>query len=206
MISPALFIPIAEESGLILQIGEFVLRHGCRIASQWLKQGISFGRVAINVSARQLTHIDFLSTLDRIIQETGCSPSLIELEITESSILGNPEKMIALLNIIKAKGFHISIDDFGTGYSSLSYLKNLPIDKLKIDISFVRNITHEPKNQTIVKTIIALTKGLQMSVIAEGVETADELEFMRQNGVDSIQGYFYFKPMPQNKIESLMRH
>ncbi|MCX6061085.1 MAG: EAL domain-containing protein [Campylobacterales bacterium] len=204
MISPALFIPIAEESGLILQIGEFVLSQGFQLASQWLKKGISFGRIAINVSARQLTHIDFLSTLDRIIQETGCNPSLIELEITESSILGNPEKMIALLNIIKAKGFNISIDDFGTGYSSLSYLKNLPIDKLKIDISFVRNITNEPKNQTIVKTIIALAKGLQMSVIAEGVETADELEFMRQNGVDSIQGYFYFKPMPQNQFTHLL--
>ncbi|MDD2368424.1 MAG: EAL domain-containing protein, partial [Sulfuricurvum sp.] len=159
MISPAVFIPIAEESGLILQLGEFVLMKGCLIAAQWSKEGLLRGRLAINVSARQLNHIDFLMTLDRIIQETECSPTFIELEITESSILEHPEKMIALLEIIKAKGFHISIDDFGTGYSSLSYLKNLPIDKLKIDISFIRNITHEPKNQTIVKTIIALAKG-----------------------------------------------
>ncbi len=203
-ISPAVFIPIAEESGLILQLGEYVLVRGCQIAAQWAKDGLLNGRVAINVSARQLTHIDFLMTLDRIIKETECSPLFIEIEITESSIIGNPEKMIALLKVIKAKGFHISIDDFGTGYSSLSYLKNLPIDKLKIDISFIRNITQEPKNQTIVKTIIALAKGLNMSVLAEGVESSEELEFLRQNGIDSIQGYYYHKPMPLKEINHLL--
>ena len=200
MISPAIFIPIAEESGLILQLGEYVLTRGCQIAAQWEREGLLYGRIAINVSAHQLTHIDFQMTLDRIIHETKCSPSLIELEITESSIIKDPKKMIALLKTIKAKGFDISLDDFGTGYSSLSYLKNLPIDKLKIDISFVRNITHEPKNQTIVKTIIALAKGLDISVLAEGVETEKELEFLRQNGIDSIQGYYYHKPMPIEEI------
>ncbi|WP_324791549.1 putative bifunctional diguanylate cyclase/phosphodiesterase [Sulfuricurvum sp.] len=205
-ISPAVFIPIAEESGLILQLGEYVLIQGCLMASQWAKEGLSFGRVAINVSARQLTHIDFLATLDRIIQETECNPSLIELEITETSILENPEKMIALLEVIKAKGFHISIDDFGTGYSSLSYLKNLPIDKLKIDISFIRNITTEAKNQTIVKTIIALAKGLKMKVLAEGVETDEEFTFLHENDIDSIQGYDYYKPMPSADIKPLLLH
>ena len=203
MISPAVFIPIAEESGLILQVGEFVLMQGCKTAAQWAKKGFSYGRLAINVSARQLTHIDFLMTLDRIIQETQCDPTFIELEITESSILENPEQMIALLDIIQAKGFSISIDDFGTGYSSLSYLKNLPIDKLKIDISFVRNITHEAKNQSIVKTIIALAKGLGMTALAEGVETLEELNFLRANGIDSIQGYYYYKPMSFEKAEEL---
>ncbi len=205
MIPPTIFIPIAEESGLILEIGDFVLRQGCVIASRWSDAGLSPGRIAINVSARQLTHINFLTTLDKIIQETHCDPSLIELEITESSILDNPEKTILLLETIKTKGFHISIDDFGTGYSSLSYLKNLPIDKLKIDISFVRNVTHEPKNQTIVKTIIALAKGLNMEVLAEGVESREELEFLRENGIDSIQGYYYHKPMPIDAIEALLR-
>ena len=204
MISPAIFIPIAEESGLILQLGEYVLREGCRVAAQWAKDRLLNARVAINVSARQLTHIDFLMTLDRIVEETKCAPSLIELEITESSIIGDPVKIIPLLDVIKAKGFHISIDDFGTGYSSLSYLKNLPSDKLKIDISFVRNITHEPKNQTIVKAIIALAKGLGMSVLAEGVESIEELEFLRENGIDSIQGYYYYKPMPHYAMASLL--
>lgn len=204
MIPPSLFIPIAEESGLILEVGTFVLLQGCKSASRWAEDGILHGRVAINVSARQLTHIDFISTLEHIIQETHCKPEYIELEITESSILENPEKMIQLLGLIKAKGFHISIDDFGTGYSSLSYLKNLPIDKLKIDISFVRNITNEPKNQSIVKTIIALAKGLQMSVIAEGVETEEEMLFLQENGIDSIQGFYYYKPMPQNEFQLLL--
>jgi diguanylate cyclase (GGDEF)-like protein len=204
MISPSIFIPIAEESGLILEVGEFVLKEGCQIAAKWSKEGLLHGRIAINVSARQLSHIDFITTLDRIIHETQCDPKRIELEITETSILENPNKMISLLSLIKSKGFNISIDDFGTGYSSLSYLKNLPIDKLKIDQSFVRNVTHEPKNQTIVKTIIALSQGLNMSVLAEGVETKDEFEFLQQHGVDSIQGFYYYKPMPPEELEALL--
>lgn len=203
-IPPSIFIPIAEESGLIIEVGEFVLKQGFQTAAAWSKERLLPGRIAINISARQLTHIDFLMTLDQIIQETQCHPSLIELEITESSILENPEKIIALLWVLKAKGFNISIDDFGTGYSSLSYLKNLPIDKLKIDISFVRNVTHEPKNQSIVKTIIALAKGLNMEVLAEGVESVEELEFLRENGVDSIQGFYYYKPISIDSMEALL--
>ncbi|MDD5158739.1 MAG: EAL domain-containing protein [Sulfuricurvum sp.] len=204
-ISPAIFIPIAEETGLIQEIGDFVLRQGCQIAAQWAQSGLLNGRIAINVSARQLVHPNFLSTLEHIIQETNCNPSWIELEITESSILENPEKIILLLRTIKNKGFTISIDDFGTGYSSLSYLKNLPIDKLKIDISFIRNITHESKNQTIVKTIIALAKGLGMSSLAEGVETAEELTFLQEHGIDSVQGYYYYKPISQAEVEALLK-
>lgn len=129
----------------------------------------------------------------------------IELEITERSILLNPEKVSLILEELRAKGFHVSIDDFGTGYSSLSYLKNLPIDKLKIDISFIRDITNEPKNQTIVKTIIALARGLEMAVVAEGVESIDEMEFLRDNGVDAIQGYYYFKPASTDTTEKLFK-
>jgi len=205
MIAPSLFIPIAEDTGLILEIGELVLREGCKTAKQWHENGILQGRIAINVSARQLIHPNFISILETVIEETSCNPQWIDLEITESSILEKPEKIIALLWVIKTKGFHISIDDFGTGYSSLSYLKNLPIDKLKIDISFVRNITHEPKNQIIVKTIIALAKGLNIQVLAEGVETEEELEFLRLNGIDSIQGYYYHKPMPMDTMKELLR-
>lgn len=200
-ISPALFIPIAEESGLILEIGEFVLSEGCRHAIKWSQNGWLNGRVAINVSPHQLSHADFLPMLDQIIASTGCDPRTVELEITESSILENPEYTIKILHEIKKRGFFISIDDFGTGYSSLSYLKNLPIDKLKIDISFVRNITEEEKNQTIVKTIIALAKGLGMEVLAEGVETAEELDFLRLNGIDTIQGYYFYQPMPCDTFE-----
>lgn len=204
-VSPGVFIPIAEESGLILEIGEFVLREGCLKTSKWDKAGLLNGRVAINISARQLSHVDFIDTLDRIVSETQCDPKLIELEITESSILNDPEYVIALLHTLKERGFFISIDDFGTGYSSLSYLKNLPIDKLKIDQSFIRNITDNRKNQTIVKTIIALAKGLEIKVLAEGVETTEELEFLRINQIDSIQGYYFYKPMDSQSAETLFR-
>lgn len=205
MISPADFIPIAEESGLILEIGEFVLTESFKTAKRWFDSNQLKGRIAVNVSAHQFTHSNFLAILEQIIEETQCRPEWIELEITERSILTNPEKVILILEELRVKGFHVSIDDFGTGYSSLSYLKNLPIDKLKIDISFVRNITYEPKNQTIVKAIIALAKGLDMKVLAEGVENSEELEFLRMNNVDSIQGYYYYKPASLETIEALLR-
>lgn len=200
---PSLFIPLAEERGLIIELGDFVLEEGFRTAVEWMNKGLFNGRIAINISAKQLIHQTFLLRLEELLHKTGCNPAWIELEITESSILEYPEKIIALLGVIKSKGFKISIDDFGTGYSSLSYLKHLPVDKLKIDISFIRNITMEPKNQTIVKTIIALAKGLGMTTIAEGVESSDELEFLRTCGVDSIQGYYYYKPMDVQSVESL---
>lgn len=197
MIPPAIFIPLAEERGLIIELGSFVLEEGFRTAVRWMTKGIFSGRIAINISAKQLIHQNFLLQIEELLHKTGCNPAWIELEITESSILEYPEKIIALLGVIKSKGFKISIDDFGTGYSSLSYLKHLPVDKLKIDISFIRDITMEPKNQTIVKTIIALAKGLGMVTIAEGVESVEELEFLRVCGVDSIQGYYYYKPMDE---------
>lgn len=204
MIPPSLFIPIAEERGLIVELGSFVLEEGFLMASKWSQEGKLNGRIAINVSAKQLIHPHFLAKLEELLQKTKCNPAWIEIEITESSILEYPEKMIALLGMIKEKGFKISIDDFGTGYSSLSYLKNLPVDKLKIDISFVRDITDHPKNQTIVKTIIALAKGLGMTTIAEGVETAEELRFMCENGIDAIQGYYYHKPMNSDSLIDLI--
>jgi diguanylate cyclase (GGDEF)-like protein/PAS domain S-box-containing protein len=204
-IPPGVFIPIAEEMGLILEIGAFVLKESFVLAKKLNDAKLLDGRIAVNVSARQLIHPDFLSVLENTIQKTGCSPSLIELEITESSILENPDGMIILLNKLKERDFHISIDDFGTGYSSMSYLKNLPIDKLKIDQSFIRNITDEPKNQTIIKAIIALAKGLDMEVLAEGVETKEELEFLQNNGIDFIQGYYYYKPMSFDDFEKKCR-
>jgi len=205
MIPPAQFIPIAEERGLIIELGTFILEEGFSTAAFLAQEGILPKRIAINVSARQLTHPDFLSQLLLLLEKTSCNPDWIELEITESSILEQPEKMIALLKLLKSKGFEISIDDFGTGYSSLSYLKNLPIDKLKIDISFIRNITHESKNQTIVKTIIALTEGLGICSLAEGVESAEELRFLIENGIDSVQGFYYHHPIHKEALIDLLR-
>ncbi|MDD5400569.1 MAG: EAL domain-containing protein [Sulfurimonas sp.] len=205
MIPPDVFIPIAEKSGLIVEIGNFVLKSGFKTVKKWRELGILNSKIAINVSARQLTHLDFINTLKDILEETGCEASWIELEITESSVLENPKLAINLLWQLKGLGFHISMDDFGTGYSSLSYLKNLPIDKLKIDKSFVTNIRNEPKNQIIVKTVIFLARELNIQILAEGVETQDELDFLVENKIDSIQGYYYSKPLPFDEMEKLLQ-
>ena len=201
MISPGVFIPIAEETGLIIEVGNFVLEQGCKAASSWYKKGILKGKIAINISPKQLAHADFLKNLDNIIEHTKCNPNHIELEITEGSLVYNPSQVIVLLQELKKRGFYISMDDFGTGYSSLSYIKDLPIDKLKIDQSFMRNIKNDPKNQAIVRTTISLARGLSVVILAEGVETLDELEFLKEEKIDFIQGYYYTKPMPLLKME-----
>lgn len=205
MVSPEIFIPLAERSGLIVEIGDFVLRSAFKTIKRWHERGILNGRVAINISARQLTHLDLIKSLKNILKESGCEASWVELEITESSVLENPQLVINLLTQLREMGFYISMDDFGTGYSSLSYLKNLPIDKLKIDRSFITNITKEPKNQIIVKTIIFLAKELGVQILAEGVETEEERNFLLQNNIDSIQGYYYAKPMPLDEVEKLLQ-
>ncbi len=204
-LNPAVFIPIAEESGLIVQVGEFVLASGCAAAARWSALGLLVGRVALNISVRQLIHPDFIPMLERIAESAGCRPEWIELEITESSILDTPHHTIELLHTLKNRGFAISIDDFGTGYSSLSYLKHLPADKLKIDQSFIRDLPNEPKNQSIVKAIIALAEGLGMEVLAEGVETAEELGFLRDHGLYAVQGYYYHRPVDEKALEALLR-
>ncbi len=204
IISPAVFIPIAEETGLIIEIGNLVLKQGCQAATLWHQKGVLNGKVAINISPKQLSHPTFLQNLDNIIKETKCEPEWIELEVTEGSLMQNPSQAILLLQHIKNRGFSISMDDFGTGYSSLSYIKDLPIDKIKIDQSFIRNIKNDLKNQTIVKSTISLAKGLSVIVLAEGVETEDELEFLKAEKIDFIQGYYYTQPMPLSEMEELL--
>jgi len=205
MIPPDVFIPIAEQTTLIIEIGNFVLQRGFETIVKWRKMGLLSQRVAINISARHLMHVDFISKLKSLLKRTECLASWVEIEITESSVLENPELTIKILKQLKTLGFHISMDDFGTGYSSLSYLKNLPIDKLKIDRSFITNIKDEPKNQIIVKTIIFLAKELGLHVLAEGVELQEELDFLIENKIDSIQGYYYTKPLPEVEMLKLLQ-
>lgn len=205
MTPPNIFIPLAEKSGLIVEIGNFVLRTAFKTVRKWHTLGILEGKVAINISARQLTHLDFIGMLKQMLDDSGCKASWIELEITESSVLESPQLVIHLLEELRKMGFHISMDDFGTGYSSLSYLKNLPIDKLKIDRSFIVNIREQPKNQTIVKTIIFLAKELGIHILAEGVETEEEHSFLLENKIDFIQGYYYSKPLPHDEMEKLLQ-
>jgi EAL domain-containing protein (putative c-di-GMP-specific phosphodiesterase class I) len=204
MISPGYFIPIAEETGLIIPIGEWVLREACRQNSEWRMLGLPGLTVAVNLSAVQFRQNNFGEMIKTILCENGLEPSGLELEITEGVVMQNAEASIALLLELKAMGLKLVVDDFGTGYSSLSYLKRFPIDKLKIDQSFVRDITVDSDDAVIVSTIINMARTLKLKVIAEGVETAEQLSFLKHQECDEIQGYYFSQPVPPEKISSLL--
>ena len=195
--SPTEFIPAAEETDLILSIGEWVLRNACARIVTWGKAGISVKEqhLAINVSPRQFHQTDFVDQIKRICIETGCDPSLLELELTEGVLLADVEDAIKKMQALKALGIRFSIDDFGTGYSSLAYLKRLPLDKLKIDRSFVRDIVTDPNDAAIADTIIAIAHHLELEVIAEGVESIEQFDFLRARSCTGYQGYYFSRPL-----------
>jgi diguanylate cyclase (GGDEF)-like protein/PAS domain S-box-containing protein len=198
-IPPVQFIPVAEETGLIIQLGEWVLREVCQQINAWAKMGIHWP-VAINLSARQLREAKLFDNLDNILAETGVDPRQLEFEITESMIMGNPEKALSILHSLKARGISLSIDDFGTGYSSLSYLKRFPVDTLKIDMSFVHDITTDKDSASIVKAVISLAHSLGLKVIAEGVESREQADYLRTKECDEVQGYYYGTPLPAGEL------
>ena len=204
-ISPAEFIPLAEESGLIISIGEWVLHNACTQAKAWQNSDIGNLLVAVNISARQFQHPGFIGMVTAALNKTGIDPHYLELEITESVAMQEAEKTIATLNALRSMNIQLSIDDFGTGYSSLSYLKRFPINKLKVDQSFVRNMTTDYNDASISKAIILLGQSLNLKVIAEGVETAEQLALLQQFGCDEVQGYFFSKPLPHADLEQFLR-
>ncbi|MCX6052500.1 MAG: EAL domain-containing protein [Campylobacterales bacterium] len=203
-VQPNNFIPLAEEIGLIVLIDRIVMQKAMLQFAQWYAQGLNPGVLSLNLSVRQLEQEDFVSRLQQLIQDTGCQAQWIELEVTEGHIMSNPQKSIMILKVISALGIKISIDDFGTGYSSLAYLKQLPIDKLKIDKSFVDGLPHDENDVAIVKTIIGLTQSLQLSIIAEGVETQEQKRFLVDYGCNLMQGYLYAKPMDAERMKSFL--
>jgi diguanylate cyclase (GGDEF)-like protein len=203
LVSPSEFIPLAEDTGLIVPIGEWVLREACLQGRRWIEQGFAPIPIAVNISARQFYDRDLSQTVIRILEETGLSPKYLELELTESSIMQNAEFAASMLNRLKSMGINISIDDFGTGFSSLASLKRLPIDALKIDQSFVREATSDPDDAALVMAIITLSHNLRLKVVAEGVETEDQLRFLQLLRCDEIQGYFFSKPLPADSLVSL---
>ena len=205
MISPAAFIPVAEDSGLILAIGDSVLRTACRHMRTWQEKGLDIPRVAVNVSARQLRSHDFLESVAAIIAETGIDADRLELELTESILMEPDAQRIDAFHRLRTLGVHFSIDDFGTGYSSLSYIKRFPIGMLKIDQSFVRGLPDNGDDAGITTAIIAMASSLGLEVIAEGVETRAQLEFLRQEKCQKIQGYLFSKPLPPAEMEDLLR-
>jgi len=205
LVSPAMFIPVAEDSGLIVSIGEWVLRTACAQNKAWQLAGFKPISVAVNLSARQFRQPDLAEMVAGILRETGLDPACLELELTESLVMQDVEKTISTLGKLKAMGIKLSVDDFGTGYSSLSYLKRFPIDTLKIDQSFVRDITTDPDDAAIAKTIISMAHDMQLRVIAEGVETEAQKSFLQQRHCDEMQGYFFSRPVPAEAFETLLR-
>ncbi len=204
LIPPGQFIPVAEDSGLIVPLGAWVLHTACAQNKAWQAAGFKPVCIAVNLSARQFRQQDLVELVTRILQETGLDAAYLELELTESMIMQNVEAAIATLTRLKAIGVKFSIDDFGTGYSSLSYLKRFPIDSLKIDQSFVRDISTDPDDAAITKTIISMAHDLGLRVIAEGVETQEQETFLRLHHCDEIQGYFFSKPVPAKEFEVLL--
>ena len=204
-IMPDEFIPLAEDTGLIVPIGDWVLREACRQLVQWRAEALPIVPIAVNISIRQLMAGDLALRVQEILQEFALAPEWLQLEITESLVMANAAQAIGRLNALRQLGLRLAVDDFGTGYSSLSYLKRLPIDTIKIDKAFVRDITVDPDDATITRTIIAMAHSLKLNVVAEGVETNDQLQFLRDEGCEEMQGYWLARPLPPAEIADVLK-
>ncbi|HWP20098.1 MAG TPA: EAL domain-containing protein [Burkholderiaceae bacterium] len=202
-VNPSQFVPLSEESGLVVPIGDWVLREACRQIQRWQARGREVCPISVNISARQFRSLDLMSMIRGALDETGVDPRLIEVEITETTLMHNTEETLTILGQLHALGIKISVDDFGTGYSSLAYLKRFPVDLLKIDRSFVHDLTTDADSAVIVSAIIGLARSLQLRVVAEGVETPEQVDFLKRRGCDEVQGFLFSKPLPAAQIEPL---
>lgn len=206
LISPGDFIPIAEETGLILAIDEWVLKKACLEAKTWQDNGLPPTKVAVNLSAAQFLHPGLIEKIDRILTETSLSPEFLELEITENMIMHDIQLAIQVLGKIKSRGIQISIDDFGTGYSSLSYLKDLPLDTIKIDRSFIKDIDKDMHSRSLTKAIVTLAHDLNLKVITEGIETKKQLALIKNQSCDAVQGYYFSRPLNSEMTMEYLRN
>ena len=204
MLPPTRFIPLAEETGLIVPIGDWVLRAACRQNKAWQRAGLGYLRVAVNLSIRQFAQPNLVQSIAATLQETALEPHYLDIELTESLLMADVEHTARILHGLKALGVHLSIDDFGTGYSSLSYLKRFPIDVLKIDRSFVNDITTNPDDAIIARSVISMAHNLRLQVIAEGVETQSQLAYLRHHGCDHMQGYYFSRPVATDAFQQLL--
>jgi EAL domain-containing protein (putative c-di-GMP-specific phosphodiesterase class I) len=204
VLPPARFIHLAEDTGLILKVADLVMSNACAQARSWQENGCGNLRMAVNISARQFQDQNFQEKIVRILGETSLDPRSLELEITETSIMENADSAVKALSAIRELGVRIAIDDFGTGYSSLSYLKRLPIDTVKLDQSFVKGATSDPSDAALVMAIITLAHNLRLRVIAEGVETEEQREFLWLLRCDEVQGYLFGKPASPDAFESML--
>jgi EAL domain-containing protein (putative c-di-GMP-specific phosphodiesterase class I) len=206
LVSPAQFIPLAEENGLILTMGLWVLETACTQLKAWEQDTLTRDLIlAVNVSAKQFHRVDFVAQVQFLMKRHAINPMLLKLELTESMLQENIEDTIATMNALKENGVLFSLDDFGTGYSSLQYLKRLPLDQLKIDQSFVRDLATDSSDKAIVRTIIAMAQSLNLDVIAEGVETEEQRQLLVDKGCTYFQGHLFGKPVPIEQFEALLR-
>lgn len=205
LVAPAQFIPLAEETGLIIPLGEFVLREACRQARQWQLEGLAEIRVSVNLSVKQLRQGNFVSLVRQVLEETGLPATMLELELTESQLLDDIDNAISISEQLRALGVRLAIDDFGTGFSSLSYLKRFPVDYVKIDRSFICELEHSSQDAAITRAIIAMVHSLERKVVAEGVETQAQMDFLKANHCDEIQGYLLSPPVPVEQFVELLR-
>lgn len=205
MIAPNEFIPLAEDSGLIIEIDKWVMSTAMKQYAQWINEGLQPGVLSLNLSLIQLKRSDFIEMLSEMILESGLSKKYLKLEVTETQAMKDPEKTIEILENLKGLGIGIAVDDFGTGQSSLSYLKRLPVDKIKIDQSFVSDIPHDKDDLVLTRTIIAMANNLNLGVIAEGVETQEQADFLLKHKCFEAQGFLYYRPMPANEIEKVLK-
>ncbi len=205
LISPNDFVPLLEETGLILPVGEWVMHTACLQAYEWNNSGLGPLRVSVNISGRQISNSNFIATIKQTLEDSKLDPALLELEMTESILIQNIQTTVKTLQAISETGVGLAIDDFGTGYSSLSYLKRFPIDTLKIDRSFVHDLPHDPNDATLVEAIIAMGQALHLNVIAEGVETQQQVDFLQKHNCDNIQGYLISRPLPAQELTTLLQ-
>jgi EAL domain-containing protein (putative c-di-GMP-specific phosphodiesterase class I) len=204
LIAPLEFIPLLEETGLIVEVGAWVLQTACMQAKAWQEAGFPDLCVAVNLSARQFTQHNLSETVVKALRESGLQPRCLELELTESILIEHSETTLASLRELSGMGIQLAIDDFGTGYSSLSYLTRFPIDTLKVDRSFVHDIATDPDDAAIVQAVIVMAHSLGLTVVAEGVETKDQLDFLRRNRCDEIQGYYFSRPLASEAFALLL--
>jgi EAL domain-containing protein (putative c-di-GMP-specific phosphodiesterase class I) len=199
-VSPAEFIPIAEQTNLIIPIGDWVLRNACAQAKAWQDAGYPSVPVSVNVSVAQILHQDVVATVEQVLAEPNLDPGLLHIEITENILMSNFEAGLAMITELRKRGIEVLLDDFGTGYSSLSYLKRFPINTVKIDQTFVRDIPDDADDVAIVRAIIRMARALNLKVTAEGVENQSQLDLLREEGCDTLQGYRFGQPMPVGEI------
>ena len=205
MVPPAQFIPIAEESGLIVRIGEWALAEACRQNKRWVQDGLSDFPISVNLSVAQFREDSLRGAIYQTLEQTGLDPRFLELEVTESLMMNNPDTFISFLREMKEQGIQVAIDDFGTGYSSFSYLKHLPVDRLKVDYSFVRDITVDPSSASICRAVVAIAHNLHLGVVAEGVETEAQAAYLAHHACNCLQGFFLCRPAPADEITAFLR-